>query len=103
MEESVFHHPEPLPCNYSNILTFLEKASYGVFCFNSMGDLFINSDWGFFGYSWRSFGTDFKKFLQTCNSEYLVGKFGINYREVSGKKLPPHREKNLTILVNFGI
>ena len=23
--ESVFHHPEPLPCNYSNILTFLEN------------------------------------------------------------------------------
>jgi hypothetical protein len=77
------------------------EASYGVFCFNSQGDLFINSDWGFYGYAWRSYGKDnpFKKFLSQCNAEYIVGKFSINHREVSGKKMPPHREKNLTILV----
>lgn len=76
------------------------KASYGIFCFNSIGDLFVNSDWGFYGYAWRQYGPDeFKKFLSECNADYIVGKFSVNYREVSGKKMPPHRESNLKILV----
>jgi hypothetical protein len=76
------------------------EASYGIFCFNSVGDLFVSSDWGFYGYAWRNTGESFKQFLAGTNSEYIVGKFAINHREVSGKKMPPHREKNLKILVD---
>ncbi len=78
-------------------------ASYGIFCYNTVGDLFINSDWGMFGYAWRSFGDDFKKFLAGTNSEYLVGKLSINYRDTTGKKLPQHKEEKLTTLVNVFI
>lgn len=74
-------------------------ASYGIFCFNKAGDLFLNSDWGIYGYGWRAFGPSFKEFLSNCNAEYIVGKFAINYREVSGKKLPPYKEEKITILV----
>jgi len=75
-------------------------ASWGTFCYNSIGDLFINSDWGFFGYSWRHYGPEeFKQFLSQTNPDYLVGKFGINYREVAGKKMKAHTETNLKILV----
>ena len=76
------------------------QASYGIFCFNSVGDLFVNSDWGFYGYAWRSYGENFKEFLAGTNAEYIVGKFSINHTEVSGKKMPKHREENLMILVN---
>lgn len=34
------------------------KASYAIFCYNSQGDLFMNSDWGFMGTAWRAFGDD---------------------------------------------
>lgn len=72
------------------------EASYGIFCFNSAGDLFLNSDWGFYGYAWRAFGDDFHEFLQRANAEYIVGKFQINH----SKKLAPHQRKMLEILVN---
>jgi len=77
-----------------------ETASYGIFCYNSVGDLFLNSDWGMFGYAWRAFGDDFKDFLKKCNADYIIGKFELNYREVSGKKLPAHKKEALTILFN---
>lgn len=76
------------------------QASYGIFCFNSIGDLFINSDWGFFGYAWRSYGNDFKKFLTQTNAEYIVGKFEINHKEVANKKMDSYRKEKLLILVN---
>ena len=76
------------------------ESSYGIFCFNQDGDLFLNSDWGFFGYAWRSYGDDFKKFLGQTNADYIVGKFGINYQEVAGKKMKPHTIAHLTNLVN---
>lgn len=54
------------------------EASYGIFCYNETGDLFINSDWGFYAYSWRSFGNDsFENFLKKCNNEYIIGKLQI--------------------------
>lgn len=76
-------------------------SSYGIFCFNSGGDLFLNSDWGFYGFAWRAYGKDFKGFLGQCNSDYIVGKFEINYREVNnGKKMPAHRVSNVKVLVD---
>ena len=76
------------------------EASYGIFCFNSIGDLFINSDWGFYGYAWRAYGNDFKQFLSQCNADYIVAKLRINYRSTTGKALPKNTEQMLTILVD---
>ena len=76
------------------------EASYAIFCFNQVGDLFINSDYGFFGFAWRSYGDDFEKFLSGTNPDYVVGKLEINYSEVSGKrKMPEFRKEKLLILV----
>ena len=57
------------------------EAGYGIFCFNSKGDLFLNSDWGFYGYSWRAFSDSFADFLRRSNAEYIVGKFAINHNQ----------------------
>lgn len=58
-------------------------ASYGIFCFNSNGDLFLNSDWGFYCYPWRGYGKDtsFKDFLRGCSADYLVQKFAIIHNQ----------------------
>ena len=57
-------------------------ASYGIFCFNSNGDLFLNSDWGFYCYPWRGYGNGtFKDFLRTCSADYLVQKFAIIHNQ----------------------
>ena len=74
-------------------------ASYGIFCYNSYGDLFLNSDWGFYGYAWRNFGTDFKEFLSGCNADYIIGKFAINWNQNSKPRFGGDREKNIKILV----
>ncbi len=76
------------------------KSSWAIFCFNLQGDMFVNSDWGFYGFAWRAYGKDFLSFLQNTNAQYIVQKFENNHREVSGKKMPAHRIENLTVLVN---
>jgi len=76
------------------------EASYGIFCFNSAGDLFLSSDWGFYAYAWRAFGEDFGAFLASCNTEYIVGKFAITYAEVARKNLPKLNTQKLTQLVD---
>lgn len=76
-----------------------KTASYAIFCYNSVGDLFVNSDCGFFGYAWRSYGDNFQSFLAQTNADYIVTKFEINHKEVSGKNMPKHRKDNLLILV----
>jgi len=78
------------------------EASYGIFCYNEAGDLFCNSDWGSFMYAWRSYGKDksFKEFLASCNADYIVGKFNINYLEMANKQMPKVKRDNLTILVS---
>lgn len=75
-------------------------ASYGIFCFNSIGDLFLSSDWGFYAYNWRSFNGTFKEFLGSTNSDYIIGKFQIVYSEMTGKKIPKHKVENLKILID---
>ncbi|MDV3662451.1 hypothetical protein CMU51_00045 [Elizabethkingia anophelis] len=76
------------------------EASYGIFCFNTVGDLFITSDWGFYAYSWRSFGKQsFESFLSKCNSEYLMGKLQITQIN-NGREIYPIQKENLTILIN---
>jgi hypothetical protein len=77
------------------------ESSYGIFCYNSVGDLFLNSDWGFYGYAWRSFGDNFKEFLKNTNSDYVVGKFNLNHMDGELKrKLSPHKIKHLKNLID---
>lgn len=87
-------------CTAETVYINHPEASYGTFCFNSIGDLFVNSDWGFYGYAWRSYGKSFKEFLSACSAEYIVGKFAIEYRSVTGKKFPKHKEDMMLILVS---
>lgn len=76
------------------------QASYGIFCYNSRGDLFLSSDWGFHSYSWRSFGAHtFESFLSQCNSDYIIGKFQVNHGYL-GVKIHPNQKKNLAILID---
>lgn len=75
------------------------QASYGIFCFNSAGDLFLSSDWGFYAYSWRAFGDDFIDFLAYCNTEYIVGKFAITYQEQARRRLAQMQQNKLSLLV----
>jgi len=75
------------------------EASYAIFCFNSIGDLFVNSDYGFYGYAWRSYGDDFKTFLSGTNADYIIQKFENNYRNTAGKKIPKYWSEHLKILV----
>ncbi len=74
------------------------NASYGIFCYNSVGDLFLNSDYGMYGYAWRSFGDDFKSFLAQINSDYLMGKLEMNYRSTTSKKIPKYSYDKVKIL-----
>jgi hypothetical protein len=79
------------------------ESSYGIFCYNSKGDLFLNSDWGFFGYAWRHYGTpDFKTFLSGASPEYITGKFAINWNQNNpsrANRFGGHREKHVLQLV----
>jgi hypothetical protein len=76
-------------------------SSYGIFCFNSKGDLFLNSDYGFYGFAWRHFGDNgFKDFLAQCNSEYILSKFEINMQYVKAKKLVESQKKHLRNLID---
>jgi len=73
--------------------------SYGIFCFNSTGDLFLNSDWGMYGFAWRHYGDDFKTFLSKTNAEYVLGKFDLNTRYLFSKGLPKHVVVPVTALI----
>lgn len=79
------------------------EASYGIFCFNSKGDLFLNSDWGFFGFAWRHYsGGSFKEWLSTCDADYVTGKFAINWNgnnPARAHRFGGERERNIKILV----
>ena len=74
--------------------------SYGIFCFNEKGDLFLNSDWGMYGFAWRSYGDDFKKFLSQTNADYIFDKFDTNTRCLFSKGLPKHVRKPVVGLLN---
>lgn len=86
-------------CTAETLYISHPTASFGTFCFNSIGDLFLSSDWGFHCYAWRAFGDNFKLFLASCNEEYILGKFETNYTQQTKKKMPPMMKKNVGILV----
>lgn len=73
-----------------------EKHSYGNFFIISEApgnvSLFLNSDYGLFGFSWWNIGegTSGLKFLAECDKYYIVDKFETNFISSGGKSLRPH-------------
>lgn len=80
-----------------------QEQSWAKFTFSEIGDLHVNSDWGFYSFSWAAFECDpkepFKKFLATVNAEYIVGKLASNYLNQTMKRLGNRKEEALTVLV----
>jgi hypothetical protein len=68
----------------------MDDGNYGIFCFNDHGDLFLSSDYGMYGFAWRSFGGNFKEFLSGLGSDYLFSKFEMNHMYLNKKGLPKH-------------
>jgi hypothetical protein len=81
------------------------EASYGIFCFNNQGDLFVNSDYGAYSYAWRSYGDrSFREFLSGINAHYMVGKFENNFITTTGKKrIQQYSKEKLTQLCELFI
>jgi len=50
------------------------EASYGIFLYDTEGNIALISDWGEYATSFRAFGNSFPEFLANTNTEYLVGK-----------------------------
>jgi hypothetical protein len=77
-----------------------QKYSYGIFCYNSKGDLFLSSDWGMYGFAWRHYGSGaFSDFLAQTNPEYIFNKFESNHMYLFHKGLPKHVKKPVTALL----
>lgn len=52
------------------------------------------TDWGNFGYAWRSFGDDFKKFLIGLNTPYFADKMATGMAYVAqGRKIDKSAER----------
>jgi len=80
------------------------KDSYGIFCFNSKGDLFLNSDWGFYAYAWRSMGEGktTKQFISSCNADYIAMKFGMNITAMKERKdYEKYRIEHVKVLLQY--
>jgi hypothetical protein len=96
-------------CTAETVSINTPDTSWGIFCFNSIGDLFLNSDWGMFCYSWRSFGKDFREFLAGLNADYVICKFSQNYDENMpnnkrlGSKINKRRKESVTKLIELFI
>jgi hypothetical protein len=65
----------------------LEGQSWCTFTISPIGDFFIHSDWGYWAFNWRSFGTDFKGFLIGINKHYLFDKLESNELQHNKKKM----------------
>lgn len=87
--------------DYAETVTIRTKEhSYGIFCYNSKGDLFLSSDWGMYGYAWRSWGAgSFESFLKQVNPEYVFEKFDGNTRYLFKGGLPKHVRPHVEALV----
>lgn len=58
------------------------EYSWGIFFLNADGDLFIESDWGYWTFSWRAWGPNgFKAFLCGLDEEYFFGKLLVNHNQ----------------------
>jgi hypothetical protein len=56
--------------------TLRDKSWWADITVSPDGFVNIQSDYGSYNYSWRSFGDDIKKFLIGCDKSYLYNKFG---------------------------
>lgn len=77
------------------------ETSYGIFAYNSIGDLFLSSDWGFYGFSWRSYGDNFESFLKQCNADYITDKFATTWNQNSKAQFNGRRAKSVHTLVEM--
>jgi hypothetical protein len=76
------------------------QHSYGIFIITEKGDLFITSDWGYYTFSWRAFGDNFKAFLIGLGADYLLSKLESNQRQFLGvsKKINKRQAEALIAL-----
>lgn len=74
--------------------------SWATFTINKKGDLFINSDWGYFCYAWRAFGDDFKRFSIGTSADYLFGCLERNMIQFYGlkQKMRPRQKEAIAEL-----
>lgn len=74
--------------------------SWATFTFSPKGDFFIHSDWGYWAFNWRSFGSDFKAFLSRIGTEYLIDKIETNQFQFYGinKKIHTRQREAITAL-----
>lgn len=50
------------------------EASYGIFMYDTEGNLSLISDWGNYATTFRAFGSSFSEFLSQVNTDYLLTK-----------------------------
>lgn len=71
----------------------VDGHSWGTFIITEKGDLFINSDWGYWACNWRAFGDNFKKFLVEIHGDYLIMNLERQQMQFGGKRSIPGRKK----------
>jgi hypothetical protein len=77
----------------------LDGHSWATFAITDKGDLFINSDWGYFACCWRAFGGTFKRFLIEISGDYLIRNLERQQLQFGGKaKIKIHIGEHITAL-----
>lgn len=71
----------------------VDGHSWGTFIITEKGDLFINSDWGYWATCWRAFGTNFREFLSTIDTDYLMMNLLRNQLQFGGNKTITKRKE----------
>lgn len=75
----------------------VDGHSWGTFIITEKGDLFINSDWGYWACNWRAFGIDFKEFLSKINSDYLMNNLIRQQVQFGGSKTITKRKQEAIV------
>lgn len=65
----------------STVFINTNETSFATFCYTEKGDLFLNSDWGNYFYSWRAFENDFEKFLKNLEIGYFFTKMASSFTQ----------------------
>ncbi len=64
-----------------------DKHSYAYFYITPTGQMFVDSDWGHYCFSWNAFGPEsFKHFIVTMGADYFIGKLEKSYYEMKGAR-----------------
>lgn len=92
---------EVIKGNAKTLYVSSSETSWGVFCYGENGDFFLNSDWGFLCFAWRSYGSDFETFLKSLNAEYIYGKFETNWNQWCSPKIKGRRKEQLIKLIEL--